>query len=198
MKIVLDTNVLVSGLIQPFGPSGQIVRMVAAGDLVLCHDPRVLAEYQEVLLRKKFGFDPERVETCWRRSGQVAFRSQPDLLRSGCPTRMTSPFWRLPWQAEPSASSPGMQGITLPKRAAESRCFRHGRSSSSIERARLCRGTSCGCPPEGGHKSRPYIEPYPSLELSRYYAVRRIATACRLPPSSDASDRITRVTRKIT
>lgn len=30
------------------------------------------------------------------------------------------------------------------------------------------------------------------------YAVRRIVIACRLLPSSDASDRITRVTRKIT
>lgn len=37
MKIVLDTNVLVSGLLQPFGPSGQIVRLVASGDLVPCH-----------------------------------------------------------------------------------------------------------------------------------------------------------------
>jgi putative PIN family toxin of toxin-antitoxin system len=62
MKIVLDTNVLVSGLLQPFGPSGQIVRLVAVGELVLCHDSRILAEYREVLLRKKFRFDPERVE----------------------------------------------------------------------------------------------------------------------------------------
>lgn len=61
MKIVLDTNVLVSGLLQPFGPSGQIVRLVASGELVLGHDPRILAEYQEVLLREKFGFDPERI-----------------------------------------------------------------------------------------------------------------------------------------
>ncbi len=61
MKIVLDTNVLVSGLLQPLGPSGQIVRLVAAGDLVLVHDPRILVEYGEVLLREKFRFDPERV-----------------------------------------------------------------------------------------------------------------------------------------
>jgi putative PIN family toxin of toxin-antitoxin system len=61
MRIVLDTNVLVSGLLQPFGPSGQIVRLVASGELSLCHDPRILAEYREVLLRKKFPFDPERV-----------------------------------------------------------------------------------------------------------------------------------------
>jgi putative PIN family toxin of toxin-antitoxin system len=62
MKIVLDTNVLVSGLLQPLGPSGQIVRLVAAGELALCHDPRILTEYREVLFRKKFRFDPERVD----------------------------------------------------------------------------------------------------------------------------------------
>jgi putative PIN family toxin of toxin-antitoxin system len=62
MKVVLDTNVLVSGLLQPFGPSGQIVRLAASGELILCHDARILAEYQEVLLRDKFSFDPERVE----------------------------------------------------------------------------------------------------------------------------------------
>ncbi len=63
MRIVLDTNVLVSGLLQALGPSGQIVRLVAAGDLVLCHDPRILTEYAEVLHRPRFQFDPDRVET---------------------------------------------------------------------------------------------------------------------------------------
>ena len=62
MRIVLDTNVLVSGLLQPFGPSGQIVRLVASGALTLCHDSRILAEYEEVLRRAKFRFDPNRVE----------------------------------------------------------------------------------------------------------------------------------------
>ncbi len=59
----LDTNVLVSGLLQPLEPSGQIVRLVAAGELILCHDPRILTEYAEVLRREKFRFDPDRIET---------------------------------------------------------------------------------------------------------------------------------------
>ncbi len=62
MRIVLDTNVLVSGLLRAAGPAGQIVRLVAAGELELCHDPRILAEYEEVLRRERFGFAPERVE----------------------------------------------------------------------------------------------------------------------------------------
>ena len=61
MKIVLDTNVLVSGLLTPFSPSGEIVRQVAAGALILCYDARVLCEYEEVLRRPRFGFAPTLV-----------------------------------------------------------------------------------------------------------------------------------------
>lgn len=61
MKVVIDTNVIVSGLISPFGSSGEIIRMVASGDLQLCYDARILSEYQDVLVRKKFPFDQIRV-----------------------------------------------------------------------------------------------------------------------------------------
>ncbi|MCX6364156.1 MAG: putative toxin-antitoxin system toxin component, PIN family [Actinobacteria bacterium] len=56
MRIVLDTNVLVSGLLSPFGPPGEIVRMVSSGALTLCTDARILSEYGEVLQRPKFRF----------------------------------------------------------------------------------------------------------------------------------------------
>ena len=61
MKIVLDTNVLVSGLLTPFGPSGKTVRMVFSGELVLHIDARILSEYQDVLNRPKFKFDKEHI-----------------------------------------------------------------------------------------------------------------------------------------
>jgi len=63
MKIVLDTNVLVSGLLTPFGPSGKIVRMVSAGKLILYIDARVLSEYHEVLQRPKFKFNNDHINT---------------------------------------------------------------------------------------------------------------------------------------
>lgn len=59
MRIVLDTNVLVSGLLSPFGPPGEIVRMVSSGSVVLCLDARIRAEYEEVVRRPRFGFDPD-------------------------------------------------------------------------------------------------------------------------------------------
>ena len=63
MKIVLDTNVLVSGLLTPFGPSGEIVRMVSAGKLILYIDARILLEYNEVLQRPKFKFNNDHINT---------------------------------------------------------------------------------------------------------------------------------------
>jgi len=61
MKIVLDTNVVVAGLLSPFGPCAEIVRMVSSGEVTLCLDALILAEYREVLGRSKFGFDKDKV-----------------------------------------------------------------------------------------------------------------------------------------
>ena len=62
MKIVLDTNVLVSGLLTPFGPSGEIVRMVFSDELTVYIDARILAEYKDVLLyRPKFEFNKDHI-----------------------------------------------------------------------------------------------------------------------------------------
>ena len=74
MKIVLDTNVLVSGLLTPFGTSGEIVRMVSAGILILQYDSRIMVEYQEVLYRPKFQFNKEYIDLLLdfiKKTGQV-------------------------------------------------------------------------------------------------------------------------------
>ena len=62
MRVVLDTNVLVSGLLSPYGPCGEILKMLDAGSLVPLHDARILWEYREVLDRPKFAFPKEVVE----------------------------------------------------------------------------------------------------------------------------------------
>lgn len=62
MNIVLDTNVLVSGLLSPFGVCGEIVRMVLSGELRLSFDARILTEYEEVLKRPKFRFEEDKID----------------------------------------------------------------------------------------------------------------------------------------
>src|SRR3989304_6486760 len=61
MRIVLDTNVLVSGLLSPFVPCAEIVRMISSGELTLYFDARILSEYHEVLRRPKFRFQTDKV-----------------------------------------------------------------------------------------------------------------------------------------
>ncbi len=63
MRIVLDTNVLVSGLLSPFGPPGDIVRLITTGTVQVCYDARILGEYREVLLRPAFSFSQVQVES---------------------------------------------------------------------------------------------------------------------------------------
>lgn len=61
MKIVLDTNVIVSGLLKSQRNPAQVLLLALAGAVQVCHDERILAEYAEVLVRPRFKFDPKRV-----------------------------------------------------------------------------------------------------------------------------------------
>lgn len=54
MRVVLDTNVLLSACWTPGGLEAQVVEMAIAGDLTACISPPVLAEYRDVLFRDKF------------------------------------------------------------------------------------------------------------------------------------------------
>ncbi len=62
MRIVLDTNVLVSALLSPHGAPAAVLQLILAGRVVLCFDARILSEYREVLRRPKFDFDPQLVD----------------------------------------------------------------------------------------------------------------------------------------
>jgi uncharacterized protein len=51
MRVVIDTNVLMSGLISPKGPPAQIVRAWLDGAFLLLYTPAMLAEWEDVLAR---------------------------------------------------------------------------------------------------------------------------------------------------
>lgn len=53
-RAVLDSNVFVSALITPGGPSGRLLEEVRTGALELVVSPRLLAELEVVLERPKF------------------------------------------------------------------------------------------------------------------------------------------------
>ena len=58
MRIVLDTNVLVSGLHNPNGTPGRIIDLILSGRVQVLYDDRILGEYPDVLSRPKLAIDP--------------------------------------------------------------------------------------------------------------------------------------------
>jgi uncharacterized protein len=62
MRIVLDTNVVVSGLLNAHGAPGRIVEFMLAGAFVVLYDDRIFSEYREVLSRPELGIESGRLE----------------------------------------------------------------------------------------------------------------------------------------
>lgn len=54
MRVVLDTNILISACWTPGGLEARTVGMVLNGTLIACVSPAVWAEYRDVLQRDKF------------------------------------------------------------------------------------------------------------------------------------------------
>ena len=62
MRIVLDTNVIVSGLLNPSGAPAAVLNLVLRQSATLLVDNRILFEYSDVLRRKKFAFPPHAID----------------------------------------------------------------------------------------------------------------------------------------
>ena len=61
MKIVLDTNVLVSALIQPEGIPARILDRILRNQVKLLIDHRIFTEYEDVLSRPEFAFPADQL-----------------------------------------------------------------------------------------------------------------------------------------
>jgi putative PIN family toxin of toxin-antitoxin system len=61
IRAVIDTNVLVSALLSPNGLPSQILAMMLNGQIAICYDSRIMLEYEIVLLRDKFHFEPQDI-----------------------------------------------------------------------------------------------------------------------------------------
>lgn len=79
MRVIVDTNIIVSGLISPTGPPGNIVDALLQGFLVPVMSQATLAELEAVLMRP-------RLRTLFERAGVEAmeflaeFRELADII----------------------------------------------------------------------------------------------------------------------
>jgi len=72
MRIVLDTNVVVSAALTAHGTCARIVDMVGEGVLEVCVDERILSEYDAVLRRPELRIEPEDVDVVMELFRQVS------------------------------------------------------------------------------------------------------------------------------
>jgi uncharacterized protein len=80
VKIVLNTNVLVSAVLSPRGKPADLLNLVLHGDVIVCVDDRILSEYRCVLARPIFGFNTTDVETLVSFFAYCAHRVDPRPL----------------------------------------------------------------------------------------------------------------------
>ena len=81
--LVLDTNVLISGLLSECGAPGLLLDLIFDGELELAADERILAEYHEVAAR------PELHLEVGRAGEALAFIEQSARI-------LAAPPWPLP------------------------------------------------------------------------------------------------------
>ena len=62
MKIVLDTNVLISALLNSYGKPSKILKLIIMGRLEVVVNENMLGEYHEVAMRPRFNLPPELVK----------------------------------------------------------------------------------------------------------------------------------------
>ena len=94
MKIVIDTNVLISGMLNPSGPPGRIVDLLRSDALQAVVDDRILNEYADVLRREyflRYFTESEREDVIDYSSGIPITRYQKSL-RTMYLTKANIPF----------------------------------------------------------------------------------------------------------
>jgi len=61
MLVVLDTNVIVSGILNATGNPGKILDLILNNQIQIAYDDRIINEYAAVLARSEFQLSPAKV-----------------------------------------------------------------------------------------------------------------------------------------
>lgn len=85
IRIVLDTNVLVAGLLSDKGPPGKIVDLIITGEIEIACDSRILAEHREVVARPKLRIKQDDAEDVLQHIEHTALRVRPRPWLRGLP-----------------------------------------------------------------------------------------------------------------
>lgn len=87
IRVVLDTNIIVSALLQPLGPPAQVFLLALGDTIQMCVSGSVFAEYEEVIRRPRL-------------------RRAEETILSALETIRTKAFWVKPSDSVRACSDP--------------------------------------------------------------------------------------------
>ena len=96
MQVVIDTNIIVSALLNPKGACYIFLDRVLVGAYDIVASEAIIAEYNEVLRRSQFGFDEEDVDYLveWFYSNALMVEvSEKDYLEDSMIDEKDIPFY---------------------------------------------------------------------------------------------------------
>jgi len=84
IRVVLDTNIFVSALLQPLGPPARVFVLSIGGSIQLCISGSVYAEYEEVISRPRLQRSEEIVAAALHAIREKGFWVRPTEAIRAC------------------------------------------------------------------------------------------------------------------
>ncbi len=91
-SIVLDTNVLISAMLSPRGNEALVLRLALAGGFVIVVSTELLAEYEGVLKRPRFAFQPLVIQRLLSELRSSAKLVRPKITLNASPDEADNRF----------------------------------------------------------------------------------------------------------
>ena len=84
IRVVVDTNILVSALLQPESPPAAALMLALSGEVQLCVSDAVFAEYDEVIRRPHLKRSPDIIENTLQSVRRLGHWVKPGVRVAAC------------------------------------------------------------------------------------------------------------------
>jgi putative PIN family toxin of toxin-antitoxin system len=84
IRVVIDTNIIVSALLQPLGPPAQVFLLAVSGSIQLCITGEVYAEYEAVIRRPRFRLEESVIIAALKTIREKSFWLRPTETVRAC------------------------------------------------------------------------------------------------------------------
>ena len=134
MRIVFDTNIVVSAMLSPSGTAADVLRLALNRHVQLCASEVILEEYEEVLRRPKFRRPLEAVSALMKAVRAVARLFEPTVTLTVSGDDADNRFLECAWPRARTSSSQSTPHRVTSTGSSINPCVSCGQANSSTSR----------------------------------------------------------------